>query len=279
MTFQTMTPFRQKISKPSLKRFHSFGQRGFTLAELLVALAMTGLILSAVVTLYYTGNGIYQAGANQAQAMQGSRISMAMIQEDLRLAGYGFPSVTGQLKITTATPTSITFWADLTNRSTSLSANVNAGDTTLNVGGTAGLNAGDNVFLINGGQWERRTVVSKTASTITVSVASDPWKSSDCPCSFPLGAQVGRPKSIAYVWNAGTLTKDDGEGGGPQIITTGVPAFQLTYFGVVGTDNDASITSPSTNLANIRRIQIQMTSQSTGEQVVMTSDIRPRNIP
>jgi len=256
-----------------MKRFQLSGQTGYTLAELLVALAMTGLIMVGVATLYITGQGIYQAGANQAQALQSSRIAMATLEEDLRLAGYGFPSVANQPKITAATPTSITFWADLTNGSTSLTNDVAVGNTILQVTSTAGIKAGDTIYLINGGQFETPTVVSVTATTITINPAAG--------AAYPRGAQVGRPTLITYTWNPDTqmLDKNAGEGAGLEPVASGIPFFQFSYFGVQGIDNDAPLTPPITSPANIRRIQIQMRVQSIGEQIVMTSDIRPRNIP
>src|SRR6266705_1964681 len=70
-----------------------------------------------------------------------------LIEEELRLAGYGFPAA--QQKILAASPTGITFWADLINASTRITANANAGDTILNVASGTGFTAGDVIYLMN----------------------------------------------------------------------------------------------------------------------------------
>ncbi len=249
-----------------------FDQRGFTLFELLMALAIMGLVMAGVVSLYTTGNSIYLAAANQVETQQAARGAMLMLEENLLLAGDGFPTVPGLPKITAADPISITFWADLTNGSTLLSADVNPGNKTLNVNSAAGIKSGDTVYLISGGQWEARTVSSVTGTTITITAGAGAF--------YPQGAQVGRPKAIRFSWNANTISKDAGEGGGPQSLADGVQAFQLRYFDA-GNNEIPPVNLPG-NLANIRRIAITVTVQSASAlnkgTFIITSDIRPRNL-
>ena len=249
-----------------------FDQRGFTLFELLMALAIMGLVMAGVVSLYMTGNSIYLAAANQVETQQAARGAMLMLEENLLLAGDGFPTVPGTPKITAATPTSITFWADLTNGSTRLSGDVDPGNTTLNVNSAAGIKPGDTVYLISGGQWEMRTVSSVTGTTITITAGAGAF--------YPQGAQVGRPKAIAFSWAANRISKDAGEGGGLQPLADGVQAFQLRYFNAG--NNEIQPADLTANLANITRIAITVTVQSASAlnqgTFIITSDIRPRNL-
>ena len=64
-------------------------QRGFTLAELLVAIAILGLIMLGVMTLLMTGNQSYLTGSNQAEAQASARAALERVTLDLREAGYG----------------------------------------------------------------------------------------------------------------------------------------------------------------------------------------------
>lgn len=247
-------------------------RQGFTLVELLVTLAVLGLVMAAVLNIYMTGNMIGIMGQNQAEAQQGARAAM-MMEEDLRMAGYGFPG--SQSRFTAASPTAVSFWADLRNASTTLTAIVNPGDTVLNVGSTLDITAGNTIYLINGGQWQTLIVSAVGASTITVPAPG-------AAAAYPQGAQVGRPRLVIYSWIGGTLTlsKDAGDGTGLQPLATGVQAFQLRYFDV----NDGEIlpANLATNLGNIRRIQMSVTAQSATAQYqgtfAITSSVRPRNL-
>ena len=84
-----------------------------------VMLAIMGLVMAALVGVQVSGNTLVLTGENQAQAQQAARTAMLM-EEDLRLVGYGYPPAL--TAISAASQTSITFWADLNNVSTTLSA-------------------------------------------------------------------------------------------------------------------------------------------------------------
>ncbi len=63
-------------------------QRGFTLAELLVAIAILGLVMTGLVTLLMTGNESYLTGANQVEAQSASRATLERLTREIREAGY-----------------------------------------------------------------------------------------------------------------------------------------------------------------------------------------------
>ena len=64
-------------------------QRGFSLAELLVAIAILGLIMLGVLTLLMRGNEGYLTGSNQAEAQASARAAIERMTLDIREAGYG----------------------------------------------------------------------------------------------------------------------------------------------------------------------------------------------
>jgi Tfp pilus assembly protein PilW len=273
-------------------------EHGYALAELLVAIAMLGLVMAGVLSVYLSGNTLALSGQNKADAQQGARATL-QIEEDLRLAGYGYPPAIAAPPTTAfvaATATSITFWADLTNVSTTLTCPpgnpacttaVAAGGTTLTVTSGSGFAAGDTLYLINdlitpSPPWQTLNVASATATTITTTTGA--------LAAYPPGSQVGRPRQITFSWNAGlnTLLRNAGDGTGNQTAATGVTVFQLDYYDNAPTNPPGGnpIALPP-NLANIRRVRIRMTvnrragpgpdSRFDGE-FKMDSSVRPRNL-
>ncbi len=243
---------------------------GYSLVELMVSLAMLSVVLVGASFLLMGGNTAALTTANRAEVQQASRIALLM-QEDLRLIGYGVPP--SQIPITAATATSITFWADLLDATTTLTADANPGDTTLNVAATAQIASGDTVYLVNGATSQALTVASVSASTIAVGAPG-------VSAFMPRGAQVGAPKTITYALTGTTLTKDAGQGAGALTVTTGVQSFQIAYYD----QNDVLIPTASLtlSLAAIRRLSVSLTVGSAlsldADVFTAVADARPRNL-
>ena len=85
---------------------------GFTLVELLVAMAIASILLAAVVSLFMSLNKSYTRQNAAADAQQVVRAGVDYMAQSIRLAGLD-PDQTGGFGITLATDTSITFAADL----------------------------------------------------------------------------------------------------------------------------------------------------------------------
>lgn len=245
--------------------------RGFTLVELMVAVALLALVMAAVLTVQMTGTTVATTGQNRAEAQQTARAVM-LIEEELRRVGYGFPS--GQTTFVAASPTDVTFWADVLNASTTLTADAAANATSLSVVSSAGISVGDTIYLINGDQWETLSVSSVSAGTIGVGTGP--------AVLYPQGAQVGRPRQIRYSWNPATqtLSKDAGDGTGLLPLATGVQNLQFRYFDAANAE--IAPANLAANLGNIRRIDIAVTAQSAAAQhrgqFTLTSTVSPRNL-
>lgn len=63
-------------------------QRGFTLTELLVAMAIVSLVMTGLLTLLKKGNETYLAGANQVEAQATVRAALERMTQEIREAGY-----------------------------------------------------------------------------------------------------------------------------------------------------------------------------------------------
>lgn len=61
-------------------------ERGFTLAELLVACAVLGMIMLGILTVQRQGLGAYQVGAARVEVQQNARASLETMFNDLRSA-------------------------------------------------------------------------------------------------------------------------------------------------------------------------------------------------
>ena len=63
-------------------------QRGFTLAEFLVAIALVGLTMTGLLAIIMTGNQTYSTGSNQIEAQQAARVALERMVQEIRGAGY-----------------------------------------------------------------------------------------------------------------------------------------------------------------------------------------------
>jgi prepilin-type N-terminal cleavage/methylation domain-containing protein len=60
---------------------------GFTLAELLVSVAIVGLVMAGVLGIWSTGSTSYLVGANRVEAQSTARAALALLARDIRGAG------------------------------------------------------------------------------------------------------------------------------------------------------------------------------------------------
>ncbi len=268
------------------------GAGGFTLMEILIAMSIFLLVVFAIYSSFETSRATYGAGEQKADIQQSARIAMELMERDLRHAGYGFPDSGADCDgdfnpdnpIMVANATSITFCADLVNASTIiLDVDVNPGDITLNVEDASGIQAGDTIYLINGGDWEPLTVQAVNTGinphTITTTAGA--------AIAYPWGTKVGRPLPVTYCacvdpdaagplpWtcaalNFNTLCNDAGDGAGLQPLADNIQTFQFQY-------------APTANPPDIRLITITLTAQSPPgwwrpQTFNIASDVRPRNL-
>ncbi len=85
---------------------------GVSLAELLVSLAVLGLVLAAVFGVLHGAVTAYGSGAGRVEAQQSARVALERLTAELREAGYD-PKGAGILPIVVAAPGLVTFQRDL----------------------------------------------------------------------------------------------------------------------------------------------------------------------
>jgi len=90
----------------------SIARKGFTLVELLIAMAISGVIMTGVYSAFKTQQDSYLAQDQVAEMQQNIRAGLYIMASDIRMAGYD-PSKTGNYGVESATSSKFVFTADL----------------------------------------------------------------------------------------------------------------------------------------------------------------------
>jgi type II secretory pathway component PulJ len=88
------------------------GQAGYSLADLLVAIAITGVLMSATLSALQSGLAAWGWGAGRVEAQQAIRAAVERMARELRDAGYD-PTGVGIEAVVVAEPTRVVFQRDL----------------------------------------------------------------------------------------------------------------------------------------------------------------------
>ncbi|MBI3030699.1 MAG: prepilin-type N-terminal cleavage/methylation domain-containing protein [Candidatus Rokubacteria bacterium] len=88
------------------------GPRGFTLAEVLVGLALVGIVLLMLMGLLQQGEQAYLVGTRRLEAQQSARVALDRLAGELRQAGID-PRGIGFPPLVNLTPTGFTIQNDL----------------------------------------------------------------------------------------------------------------------------------------------------------------------
>src|SRR6266536_3622113 len=85
---------------------------GLSLAELLVSLAVLGLVLAGLFGILHSGVKAYGWGVGRVEAQQAARVALERMARELREAGYD-PRGAGIQPVVAAAPALVTFQRDL----------------------------------------------------------------------------------------------------------------------------------------------------------------------
>ena len=87
-------------------------EKGFTMAELLVAMAIAGVVMAAVYSTYYSQQKSYVTQEQVAGMQQNLRAAIYIMERELRMAGYD-PTGKADAGIVTANANSLTVTMDI----------------------------------------------------------------------------------------------------------------------------------------------------------------------
>lgn len=94
------------------QRLTRINNRGFTLAELLIGLFVSAIVMTTILSAYYSQNKSYAVQEQVAAMVQNLRAAMDIMIREIRMAGYD-PTGTANAGIITVNTTSITITEDL----------------------------------------------------------------------------------------------------------------------------------------------------------------------
>jgi len=258
------------------------------MVELLVTIALAGLVGSAVAAVYQVSQQTYTRASSLEAAQVGARAGLDRMANELRLIGSYWVGATcigiaDCNAITAATANSITFRANVhdlympnaaaleataTNNVTgnTVSLSISAANTTdaFRVYQNTALN--DFAYIANGARREVKQITGIGGSQLTLAT--------NLSSAYPVGSLVRDVKRITYTRNTAnnTLTRTQGGDTTPDPIVDNVTGLTFTYFLADGVTQTAIA-------ALIREIQIALTVQSPdGSTRPMTTRVKLRNL-
>lgn len=104
-----------------------YNTHGFTIVELMIALALSGIIATAIYSAYTAQHRVYLAQDQVVEMQQNIRGGMGLMVREIRMAGYDLEKTAGA-GITIATDFQLTFTQDL-DEDGSLNTGTDPGDT------------------------------------------------------------------------------------------------------------------------------------------------------
>lgn len=117
---------------------------GFTIVELLVAMAITGIVMAGVYGTYYSQQKSYLVQEQMAAAQQNIRAAMYFLEREIRMAGYD-PTRNAGAGILTAGRTSIRMTMDLNGDGNNTGPNEDVTYSLYDSGGDGDMDLGRNV--------------------------------------------------------------------------------------------------------------------------------------
>jgi len=221
-------------------------EKGFTLVELLVAMAISGIVVAAVYTAFVTQQKSYTVQNQVAETQQNARVGLDLIAREVRMAGYGQPTwalpadTDGDGDNESVTdPVTVVDGGGGTDRVTvigcfdpappTLSEALISGATTLKVTSASvfdNINNKDNIFI---GGFENAKVTNKSGTTLTIDTDPNTSGNQGTVRSYNIGDEVSPVRAVTYYVEDDTLRRDENTGAGGQPLAENIEGLQITY--------------------------------------------------
>jgi prepilin-type N-terminal cleavage/methylation domain-containing protein len=215
---------------------------GFSVIELLCAVAILGLAMAAAGVSFATQSRAYLFADTQTTMETNLRLGMNMVTERLRNAGYGVPAtdlsswvtwVPGfasnpTITINGTAPVVLSVASATSQPVATLTARAFAGDSTLYVSSSSELDQAAKCLLLIGGS-ENARVSNVNGTKITIDTNPLSGGNQGIARSYPAGTPVYRVDVVTYRVATGSsqLLRDDNQGGGAQPAAEGITNLQL----------------------------------------------------
>lgn len=293
-----------------MKRIWLRNQRGVTLIEMMIVLAVMGFVMAAVYSFYISQTRASVAQEDIVEVQQNLRAAMDMITHDIQKAGFLVP--TGTTPLTSATATGLTI---NTLSATGIIARLESvSSTNFTIESPDAVDRYDNGDIVKVIRPVSKTDPEATAFTVAGKSRSGSATSPSLdltrndggtitPSDFMKGdviarasAAVGSPDTIAYSLLDGNASSTDScpaamycvqrvtTGGSAQMVATSIAAGGLQFSYIL---DDSSETAAPGDLTQIRAVRVTLTGVTTkgvlvrdfggAKTRVMTSIVSIRN--
>ena len=229
------------------------GEGGFTLMELMISVAILGLVMAGLLGLLTASRNAYSRGSSTVEAQQSARLALDRMGKEIREAGYHpRPPDTSP----TCPP------------------------------GPGGLYP-TVVVNVKSTCWSFYPIVAQTASALTLQydwdgngVIETAVRVND-PIDCPPGTAACRGERVTYSLSGTTLSRQEvGDPSGAQPIATGISALTITYWQDPDTTTTPHTPRLATSRENIRSVQIVLKATTTtvtpATTITMMDQIRLR---
>ncbi len=247
---------------------NSNGQKGFTMIEVLVAVAILSIVLTSLYNLFISQFRTFEAQRDVSTTQRDIRASLELLERDVRMAGFGVPRGANPIALVqngtfgnAADPDSISI-----NFSRGPVTYLSAGTVTqpgnnIQVNSVTDFVVGDPVNIVskyNNNLIGGYVITAINTGTNTLSLNVDPTPQGIDTGDFAVKAfnTVSYSVSVNGVTGRRELIRNDGVV--QSVIADGVNNFQLSYILSNGTE-----TSTPGTLSDIRRIRIDLITATT----------------
>lgn len=237
-----------------------FANAGHSLVEVLIAMTAGLVVLGAALGAYTHLRDGFGKHQETSARQQDVRIGLAVLASELRLAGIGMQLIGRPLL--SAAPDELTFYANLSGRSTQLSHALAPGDVHLQVRDGGGWRKGKRVFVCDRMRCAGGTL-ARQGQGGTLSLSRPLGK------RFPSGSQVLLANVVRYYLRkapAGAHRLMRMVDGGASTLMEAVESLRFTFLDRAG--------RPPKSSAGIARIRIELTMQSNRETIRLDVALR-----
>ena len=259
--------------------------------ELLIAVAIAGILLVSIYNLYISQSTTYTVQEQVSDMQQNARVAMDIVSRHIRMAGFGQPSwttINGSSGITykginvtdggTGNPDTLTVVGCIDPPPGKLGSAAAAGSTTLTLQAEANpyVSASDVAARFNTttksdifiGELENAKVTGISGAVLTIDTNPVQSGNQGLANGYPVGTNVYLVKRVTYTIDSTSLKRNENAGGGNEEIAVNVEDLQVTF------------TTPTVNLS-IRAKTRNKDPDYTGDgyhRMTLTSDIIARNL-
>jgi prepilin-type N-terminal cleavage/methylation domain-containing protein len=260
---------------------------GFTMIELLIAVAIAGILLVSIYNLYISQSTTYTVQEQVSDMQQNARVAMNIISRHIRIAGFGQPSwttINGTSGITykginvtdggTGNPDTLNIVGCIDPPPGKLASAAAVGSTTITLQSSDEANkfnttTKSDIFI---GELENAKVTGISGAVLTIDTNPVQSGNQGLTNGYPVGTNVYLVKRVTYTIDSTSLKRNENAGGGDEEIAVNVEDLQVTF------------TTPTVNLsirAKTRNKDPDYTHPTEGDnyhRMTLASDIIARNL-